>query len=585
MANASRKLRTVRSALLALPLLGLSAAAVAADLPRESQPLSAAPPSFTWAGFYAGVFFGYGSLDESGTRRCSDPQGGAACASFPARAPGARADDLSAGSEIGYNLPVLPGSGLLIGAAADYQSTRLRGYGESEGFLPVVPNGPPVAATYHLGQRLDGLGTLRGKIGYAFDRLFVYGTGGLAYGQVRIDVDTAFGGDAIQARGLNGGFRLGYAAGAGAEYAISPHLSVKAEGLYYDLGERTVFDRATLGGSLYGGTIATHGFLARAGLNYRFGDGIPGLGVLDDIRSVLDPVAYTPLPASDWVFETGARYFYSTGRFRYRLGAPGNAAQTNSQLTYRNVGAHATESFVRVDHTPTGLFAKAFIGSGIVTSGRQTDEDFAPVARPYSRTSSKITDGDLGYAVVDGGYDLLAGDTYKLGAFAGYQYVSEFIDAFGCAQQTGGAFCTPSVPTGVKVFTQDAHWHALRVGLAGELRYDRLKISAEGAYLPVADLTGFDHHWLRSSINPLPQSGSGSGYFLQGMVSYDLTQKISIGVGARYWTMTTDTGRTKFPLLAGSPTKYESSRAGAFVQASYRFTDTSFDLGSVLSRP
>ena len=69
------------------------------------------------------------------------------------------------------------------------------------------------------------------------------------------------------------------------------------------------------------------------------------------------------------------------------------------------------------------------------------------------------------------------------------------------------------------------------------------------------------------------------------MVSYDLTQKISIGVGARYWTMTTDTGRTKFPLLAGSPTKYESSRAGAFVQASYRFTDTSFDLGSVLSRP
>lgn len=581
----------MRSVLLAVPMLGLGYAAAAADLAQRTPPPAVAEigaPAFTWTGFYAGLFLGYGSLGESGTQTCIGPRGvinGPGCAPFPALSPRPRADDLSAGSEIGYNIQLAPGTGPVFGLAADYQATRLRGYGESEGFFPIVPTAFNEGATYHLGQRLDGLGTVRGKVGYAFDRLYLYGTGGAAYGQVRIDVDTAFGNDTFQARGLLGGFRLGYAAGAGAEYAISPHLSVKAEGLYYDLGERTVYDRATLGGARYGGTIATRGFLGRVGLNYRFGSGIPGLGLLDDVRSVLEPVAYTPLPASDWAFETGARYMYSTGRFRYWLGAPGNAAQTNSRLTYDSVGAHASESFLRVDHNPTGLFAKAFVGSGIVTTGRQTDEDFPPVARPYSRTTSTISDGDIGYAVADAGANILVGDTYRLGAFAGYQYVSEFIDAFGCAQRVGGSFCTPTVPTSVKVFTQDAHWHALRLGLAGEMRFDRLKLSAEAAYLPVVDLSGFDHHWLRASINPLPQSGSGSGYFLQALLSYDLTQKISVGVGGRYWSMETGTGRTKFPLLQASPTKFETHRAGAFLQASYAFTDKSFDLGSVLSRP
>ncbi|ACA21227.1 hypothetical protein M446_7000 (plasmid) [Methylobacterium sp. 4-46] len=574
--------------LLYLPIVGLGFAASAADLPQLTPPMMAfAPlvtPSFTWTGPYAGVFFGYGSLDESGTGRCIGPR----CVRLPALSPGARAADLSAGSEVGYNLQASPGSGLVIGAAVDYQTTRLRGYGESI-LVREVDENSDFAAFYHLGQRLDTFGAVRGKAGYAFDRLFVYGTGGLAYGYVRIDVGTALtvGDRQFAAQGLTSGFRLGYAAGGGAEYAISPHLSVKAEGLYYDLGQRTVSIQAALPRSVYGGTIATHGFLARASLNYRFGDGIPGLGLPEHIRTLLNPVAYTPLPASDWVFEVGIRYFYSTGRSSLLLGDSENAGHKNSRVIYHDVGAHASENFVRVDDNSTGRFAKAFVGSGIITSGRFTDEDFPPRMPLYSHTISKIPGRDIGYAVADVGYNVLVGETYRLGAFAGYQYVSEFADSSGCAQKADNSTCGwPFIPRSVEVVTHDMHWHGMRIGLAGELRYDRLKLSAEAAYLPIADLSGFDHHWLRPDINPLPVYGLGNGYFLQGVVSYDLTPEISIGVGARYWKMVTDRGHTKFPYAEPSalptPLKYESSRAGVFVQASYKFTDNSFDLGPFL---
>src|SRR5713101_8962603 len=60
-------------------------------------------------------------------------------------------------------------------------------------------------------------------------------------------------------------------------------------------------------------------------------------------------------------------------------------------------------------------------------------------------------------------------------------------------------------------------------------------------------LSGFDNHWLRPDINPLPQSGNGWGYQLEGIVSYDVTQNFS--VGGRYWYAKTTSGTTQFPLV------------------------------------
>ncbi|QGY06303.1 outer membrane beta-barrel protein [Methylobacterium mesophilicum SR1.6/6] len=556
-----------------LVLLLLSQTAMAADLPRTSRPVPHAPPPvFTWTGAYAGLFTGYGTLDRTTQFVCTGPggqPGGRLCPVLPSRK--ATDDGFIAGAEVGYNWQL--GSGLVVGGAVDHQYTRLWGYDHWEGDVRTQGRGYLFDTSAHSGQRLDNLTTVRGKLGFAFDRTFVYATGGLAFGSVRTDNNlsvfspydptTVF-------DGRQGDLRLGYVAGAGIEQALSPHLSIKVEGLYYDLGSRTVlsdWSRLDLPSYHAGTRIATDGFLTRAGLNYRFGAGLPDFAP-----------ASLAAPAT-WAFEGGLRYFYSSGGPRYTLGDPYTPRQVNSRLIYAGSDAHAGESFARLDHAPTGLFAKGFLGAGGVTSGRLSDEDFPPVLSRYSKTLSPIKDGDIKYGVVDLGYNVLRGDVFRLGAFAGYQYEAELLDGYGCEQVARGGICAGSsaISNQIKGLGENLRWNALRIGVIGEVRFDRLRLSLEGAYLPVVTMDGVDRHWFRPDINPLPQRGRGDGYFAEGLVSYDLTSSVSVGVGGRYWRMQTDSGQTKFPFYPRSPTKFETDRYGGFLQLSYKLAD--FGLG------
>ncbi|MCE4226706.1 outer membrane beta-barrel protein [Methylobacterium sp. C25] len=563
----------MRAALFALPLIGWSAAAFAADLPVRTAPVVVAPPLFTWGGYYGGLFAGYGTIDDGGRSVCVSPAGGlggTGCATVPSL----RRDsgDFVAGSGVGYNYQL--GSGVVLGVEGDIAFTRLRGYALQQGVFPLVGGGNSGPGTFHIGQSLDSLSTIRGRLGYAFGKTLIYATGGVAGGEVRIDADGA-----NLAQGSYGAhktdFRLGYAVGAGIEQAFTSRLSVKVEGLYYDLGDRTVLG-VNGAGIAYGNRVETSGYLARIGLNYRLGneigDVLPGFSIINDI---LHPSTAPAPVATTWDFETGERYFYSSGSHRYSLGAPGNAGQLNSQLNYGNFSAHSAETFARLDHNPTGLFLKGFFGSGFVNSGKLNDRDVPPAVATASNAVSKIKDGDIAYAAIDAGYTFLQGSNYRLGGFLGYQYYSELANGFGCSQVGGGAACSggAQVPTNVKVVSEDAHWNAMRVGLVGEVRYDRFKLSLEGAYLPVVHLDGYDHHWLRPTINPLAQTGSGDGYFLQGIVSYELSPTIGLGVGGRYWKMNADSGRTQFPFLPSSPTKFETDRYGGFVQITHKLPD------------
>ncbi len=147
-----------------------------------------------------------------------------------------------------------------------------------------------------------GSPTARAKVGYAVDRVFVYGTGGIAFGGVRIDNDHHGRCRVCRERvnrpdfdGRKGALRTGWVAGGGVEYAIGPHLSVKGEALYYDLGARTVLagDASRFRPNVAAGTRAeTSGLLGRVGLNYRFDDGLPVIGpVVDVARALIDPGA------------------------------------------------------------------------------------------------------------------------------------------------------------------------------------------------------------------------------------------------------------------------------------------------------
>ncbi|MCJ2086031.1 outer membrane beta-barrel protein [Methylobacterium sp. E-005] len=309
--------RTVSSGLL---LVLLSQTTLAADLPQASRPDlikpdRALPPHVTWSGAYAGLFAGYGALGSATRFICTDQAGraGGDCPILPPR--NASDGSFIGGGEIGYNWQAP--FGLVAGAAADYQFTRLWGYGRRQGDFPTADGSTIPNSVANVGQRLDDLATFRGKLGFAIDRTFVYATAGLAVGNVRIDNNLSL----ILRDGLRlppvasfdgrgGAVRLGYVVGAGIEHALSEHLSAKVEGLYYDLGSRAVVPGQTAGdlpGYRAGTRVTTDGFLARAGLNYRFGAGLPDLAPADSAG-----------PAT-WAFEGGLRYFYSSGSPRETL--------------------------------------------------------------------------------------------------------------------------------------------------------------------------------------------------------------------------------------------------------------------------
>ena len=155
------------------------------------------------------------------------------------------------------------------------------------GFYTFGPGavGNNIAIVNPAGNRgVDWFGTVRGRVGYAFDRFMVFGTGGFAYGG---------GGesDGLQF-GRKDETRIGYAVGGGVEYALptnsflnfmgSNAVTFKIEGLYVDLqsdsrkSSGSVFAYDTAAGIPY---VAagnkrlddTQFAVVRAGMNYKFG--------------------------------------------------------------------------------------------------------------------------------------------------------------------------------------------------------------------------------------------------------------------------------------------------------------------------
>jgi len=95
-------------------------------------------------------------------------------------------------------------------------------------------------------------GTVRGRVGYAFSNVLVYGTLGLAVGGGQVEL-----GGASESK-----THTGWTAGAGMEVALTHAWSARVEYLYVDLSDRP-----------YGLTGSSHGFessLFRIGVNYRF---------------------------------------------------------------------------------------------------------------------------------------------------------------------------------------------------------------------------------------------------------------------------------------------------------------------------
>jgi outer membrane immunogenic protein len=191
------------------------------------------------------------------------------------------------GGQIGYNYQFTPGSGFVIGVEADAQYAD---FGRNRNRF--VSTSPLAAQQVFNPAGLSGLdffGTVRGRLGYAFDRTLVYGTGGFAYGS---------GGGREFGTGVSSDdFQTGWVAGGGVEYALptdsflnffkSSAVTLKVEGLYVNLdrnsGGRGAFAVDNQGRTVSvgnPGTVLVSGgqqvrdtefAVVRAGLNYKFG--------------------------------------------------------------------------------------------------------------------------------------------------------------------------------------------------------------------------------------------------------------------------------------------------------------------------
>lgn len=555
----------------AIVLLGLGTAS-AADLPYKAPAAVQAVES--WTGLYAGVNGG-GGFGSTGANEFGMF---GARASYPA-AMGAY--DLGhpvsgglAGGQVGANWQI---NSWVWGFEADLDWANIGGRKTISGSAVAENNGggsfPGNFVT--ASQNIDAFATVRARAGVLVrPDLLLYGTAGLAYGDVKSDGDFRFQRPGFFRDYGHAGYAsgVGWIAGAGAEYMFAPHWTVKGEYLYYDLGNHSVTSGYGTPTQVLGYQsqydFATRGSIARVGINYHLGE--TPLPVADATPGM--PVKAPPLALSPWVIEAGARYFFSSGRTRYLLGDPFVPDQINSQLTYKNLGSHAGEMFARLEHN-SGFFAKGFLGAGTV-SGSINDEDFPPAIFPYSNTVSNVSNGSLGYGTIDAGYNFWKGQNVKVGGFLGYNRFYENVNAYGCTQVAGNPFVCGGVPisASVLVLSKTETWDSLRVGLNSVINLaPQWRLTLDGAYLPVVHLDGFDNHWLRPDINPLPQSGDGWGYQLEGIVSYDVTQNFNVGAGGRYWYARTNNGITQFPGVPPSPTTFAYERYGGFVQASYKF--------------
>ncbi|WP_454655971.1 outer membrane protein [Bosea beijingensis] len=205
--------------------LGLVAAgaASAADLPSRKGPVAAPvymPPAFSWTGFYVGANAGYGwgNVNANGWANVGD------------------LDGFVGGGQIGYNYQM---GQFVLGLEADLQGADLSS-GNNLGLLNV---------------KTDYFGTVRARVGVAFDRFMPYITGGWAYGNVKSSIPAiGFSSD----RSHTGGF----AVGGGLEYAVTNNIIAGVEYLYVDLGEKNILGANT--------KVGTDFSVVRARLSYKF---------------------------------------------------------------------------------------------------------------------------------------------------------------------------------------------------------------------------------------------------------------------------------------------------------------------------
>jgi outer membrane immunogenic protein len=222
-----------------------SGQALAADLPVPPvQPPASyfpATPPTDWAGFYVGANGGYGFGTSNWT--------GTAVSTGAFNTSGGMG-----GGTLGLNLQT---GAVVLGFEGDADWTNINGSSATAYCSSVT-----VGATCLTKNSV--LATARARVGYAFDRVLVYATGGGAFGNVLTGFSppTTFD-DTVS---------FGWTGGAGIEVAFAERWTAKVEYLYLDL-DHTPCISSNCGPNASSNTPVAVSFtqnIVRAGVNFRF---------------------------------------------------------------------------------------------------------------------------------------------------------------------------------------------------------------------------------------------------------------------------------------------------------------------------
>jgi outer membrane immunogenic protein len=232
-----------------LSVLALASGAYAADLgapPTYKAPTLASAP-WSWTGFYVGANVGVAGAQT----KISNPDN--SYFFFP---PGAHFDSNKSGAigglQAGYNWQF---NNFVVGVEGDIS-------------LAAVSR---TTDTVTVGGRVDSfsgsmtaLGTVRGRLGWAFDRVLAYGTGGVAFANLKDQYSSP----AFPFTTSASSSATGWTAGGGVEYALADHWTVKAEYLHVGFPSRSATTSPF--GNTYNFAFKDSVDIGRVGVNYKF---------------------------------------------------------------------------------------------------------------------------------------------------------------------------------------------------------------------------------------------------------------------------------------------------------------------------
>ena len=240
----------------------------------EPAPVPPPPvPVFTWSGVYLGGQIGYAwgkdNVSWSGTdANILDLVGG----SF-----GEGPQGVIGGAHLGYNIQ--PNPWFVAGIEASVDGTSLR----KTVVVPLADFAGDTFGSMTASSNAGVQGSVRGRLGIAFDRVLLYGTGGVAitsFNTTYFDTTGFFTG----VPGTNttiSNTRAGFTFGGGIEYAVTDNWSVRAEYRYSNFGHITDYPFANPNNFVLpaGGFVVAQHYLnesqVQVGFSYRFDMMVP----------------------------------------------------------------------------------------------------------------------------------------------------------------------------------------------------------------------------------------------------------------------------------------------------------------------